>query len=460
VEKVCAVLLAAGDGKRMKSEKPKVLCEVLFQPMITWVADALAAVGVENCCAVLGAGHEQVRPVLPGHYSVAMQTERKGTGHAVMMAADYIRSGGFKDVVVLCGDVPLINPDDIKAAYAQHKTDGNAVTVFTVKLFDPTGYGRIVRQDGRVSAIVEQADADATTLEIQEVNAGAYWFNAEFLLAALGGMSASNAQGEYYLTDTVAAAVKQGKQIGGHSTRQTTAQGANDLKSLAELNCIAADDVIDTLLDAGVNIPFREQVVIGPNVKIGPDTTVLPGCILKGDTTVGSGCEIGPNTQLTNTAIGNGCKVISSFVDSSRVEEGATIGPMANIRPGCAIGPGVKVGDFVEVKGSNIGAKTSIAHLSYIGDSDVGTRCNFGCGIVTVNYDGTAKHRTTIGDGVFVGCNVNLIAPVTLGDGAYCAAGTTVTKDVPAGALVVGRVRQTVRENWNKGGVKFKKGKG
>ena len=459
VEKVCAVLLAAGDGKRMKSEKPKVLCEVLFQSMITWVADALAAAGVENCCAVLGAGHEQVREVLPSHYSVAMQAERKGTGHAAMMAENYIRSGGFKDVAVLCGDAPLIAPDDISVAYTQHKTAKNAVTVFTARMGDPTGYGRIVRDNsGGVSAIVEQADADTDTARIDEINVGAYWFDAEFLLEALKGMSASNAQGEYYLTDTVAAALELSRPVGAYTAHPDTALGANDRRSLALLNEIARKKVIDLLLDGGVDIPFVDQVVVGPDVKVGADTTILPGCILKGETVVGRGCEIGPNTQLTDAVIGDCCKVISSFVEASQVEEGASIGPMSNIRSGCLVGPGVKIGDFVEVKGSNIGAKTSIAHLSYIGDSDIGERCNFGCGVVTVNYDGNKKHRTTIGDGVFIGCNANLIAPVALGDNAYCAAATTVTKDVPACALVVGRVRQTVRENWNKNGVKFKKG--
>ncbi|MCL2856437.1 MAG: bifunctional UDP-N-acetylglucosamine diphosphorylase/glucosamine-1-phosphate N-acetyltransferase GlmU [Oscillospiraceae bacterium] len=460
MEKACAVLLAAGDGKRMKSEKPKVLCEVLFQPMIAWVAKALAGAGIENCCAVLGAGYEQVRGVLPAHYSVAMQHERKGTGHAVMMAEDYIKNGDFRDVAVLCGDAPLIASGDISAAYDQHKTEKNAVTVLTAKVSNPTGYGRIVRTDGKVSAIVEQADADEATVLIDEINAGAYWFNAEFLLEALKGMGTSNVQGEYYLTDTVATAIKLGRPSGAYTSHPDAALGANDRRSLAILNEIARKKVIDRLLDNGVDIPFAGQVVVGPSVEIGADTIILPGCILKGETVVGNGCEIGPNTQLTDAAIGDGCKVVSSFVEASRVDDGVSIGPMSNIRPGCHLGPDVKIGDFVEVKSSNIGAKTSIAHLSYIGDSDVGTRCNFGCGIVTVNYDGNTKHRTTIGDGVFVGCNSNLIAPVVLGDGVYCGAGTTVTKDVPAWALVVGRSRQTVREDWNKSGAKFKKGNG
>ncbi|MCL2580568.1 MAG: bifunctional UDP-N-acetylglucosamine diphosphorylase/glucosamine-1-phosphate N-acetyltransferase GlmU [Oscillospiraceae bacterium] len=458
MEKVCAILLAAGDGKRMKSQKPKVLCEVLFQPMITWVTNALAEAGIENCCAVLGSGVEQVRAVLPEHYATALQQERKGTGHAVMMAADYIKSGGFTDVVVLCGDAPLIKPQDIKAVYGQHKADGNAATVFVAHLSDPAGYGRIVRdKDGGVSAIVEQADADPKTQKINEINAGVYWFDAKFLLEALDGISTSNAKGEYYLTDTVGAAVKGDRRVGAYTTHFTAAMGANDRLGLSALNKMAQYYVLDRLLSDGVDIPFRDQVVVGPNVKISADTTILPGCILKGDTTIGEGCEIGPNTQLTNTVVGNGCKVVASFVDSSQLEDGVSIGPMANIRPGCVIGQKVKIGDFVEVKSSVIGAKSAISHLSYVGDSDVGEGCNLGCGIVTVNYDGKNKHRTVIGSESFIGCNTNLIAPITLGDRVYCAAGTTLTEDVPSEALVIGRCRQTVKENKNKDGLRFKK---
>jgi len=441
----------------MKSAKPKVLCEVLFHPMILWVADACAGAGIENCCAVLGAGHEQVRPVLPAGFAVAIQEQRKGTGHAVMMARDYIKNGGYEDVAVLCGDVPFVTAHDLESAYRQHKAQENAVTVFAAKVENPTGYGRIMRSAVGVSAIVEQADADADTLKIDEINAGIYWFGARFLLDALGEMSTDNAKGEYYLTDTVAIAVKQGRKVNAYSAHPDAALGANDRRSLSLLSEIARGKVIERLLEDGVDIPFPDQIVAGHKVRVGSDTTLLPGSILKGQTTVGSGCEIGPNTQLTDCIIGDGCKVISSSVQDSKVEDGVKIGPMAHIRPGCRVGRGANIGNFVEVKNSNIGAQTSIAHLSYVGDSDVGERCNLGCGIVTVNYDGQKKARTTIGDDVFVGCNTNLIAPVTLGEGAYCAAGTTVTQDVPAGALVIGRCRQTVKENWNRQGMKFKK---
>ena len=457
MKNVCAVLLAAGDGKRMKSESPKVLCEVLFEPMILWVTRACADAGIADCCAVLGQGHELVRPVLPERFSVVIQHERRGTGHAVMIAADYIRDGGFEDVAVLYGDAPFVTAQDLKSAYKQHKKEKNAVTVFSAKVKDPTGYGRIVRSGSGVSAIVEHRDADANTLKVDEINAGVYWFDAQFLLQTLKDITVSNAQGEYYLTDTVAAAVNMRARVNAYVADPDAAMGANDRRSLSLLNEIARKRVIDKLLDEGVDIPFTDQVVVGPKVRVGNDTILLPGTILKGETVIGSGCEIGPNSRISDSVIGNGCRIISSFVEASGIEDGATVGPMSNIRPGCKVGPGVKIGNFVEVKNSVIGAKTSIAHLSYVGDSDVGQDCNFGCGIVTVNYDGREKHRTTIGNSVFIGCNSNLIAPVTLGDRSYCAAATTVTHNVPDEALVFGRSRQTVKENWNKDGVRFKK---
>ena len=457
MKNVSAVILAAGDGTRMKSSKPKVLCEVLFHPMILWVTDACAGAGIENCCAVLGEGQEQVKAVLPGSFTTVIQQERKGTGHAVMMAGDYIKNGGFEDVAVLCGDVPFVTAQDLKNAYRQHKAENNAVTVFAAKVKNPTGYGRIVRSAVGVSAIVEQADADMDILKIDEINAGIYWFNARFLLQSLGRMSASNAQGEYYLTDTVADAVKSRLRVSAYAAHHDAALGANDRRTLSLLGEIARKKVIGRLLDDGVDIPFPDQVVVGHKVEVGSDTKILPGSILKGKTVIGKGCEIGPNTQIADCVIGDNCKIISSFAADSQMEDGVTVGPMAHIRPGCRFGRKVKIGNFVEVKNSNIGAETSIAHLSYVGDSDVGECCNLGCGIVTVNFDGSQKARTTIGDGVFVGCNTNLIAPVTLGDMAYCAAATTITEDVPAEALVIGRCRQTIKENWNTGGVKFKK---
>ncbi|WRS27030.1 bifunctional UDP-N-acetylglucosamine diphosphorylase/glucosamine-1-phosphate N-acetyltransferase GlmU [Oscillospiraceae bacterium MB08-C2-2] len=444
-----SVILAAGDGKRMGSAKPKVLCEVLFRPMIGWVADCCNAAGIEQNCVVLGNGADFVRPFLPFNFEAVLQQERLGTGHAASMARDFIREGDFDHVAVLCGDAPFITPDLLQEALTLHREQGNGVTVITARVADPTGYGRIRREGNRLAAIVEQADADEETLRIDEINAGAYWFRKDFLLRFFDAMGNDNAQGEYYLTDCVQAAARLGETAGAWlSPTADVALGANTRKGLALLNSIARERVLDKLMDAGVSIPFPDGIVVGDQVEIGPDTVLLPGTIILGKVTIGSGCEIGPNSHITDSVIGDGCRVISSYIDQSTIEENVKIGPMSNVRPNCHIKSGAKIGDFVEIKNSVIGSKTAVAHLTYVGDSDVGDRCNFGCGTVTVNYDGAKKYRTTIGNNVFVGCNTNLIAPVTMGDRSYSAAGTTVTQDVPPGALVIGRSRQKVIEGW------------
>ena len=450
MQKTCAVLLAAGDGKRMKSARPKVLCEVLFKPMIRWVADCCVQAGIPGNCAVLGFGAELVKEALPAGFKSVLQNERKGTGHAAMMAAAFIRECGAEDVAVLCGDAPFITPKDLLGAYELHKTQGNKVTVLSARVSDPAGYGRIVREGAGVTAIVEHGDADEDTLEINEINSGAYWFNAAFLLQFFENMQCHNAQGEYYLTDTVHFAVKGAEKAGAYVAHPHSVLGANSRKGLQELNRIARISVLERLMEDGVSIPFADGIVVGADVRVGRDTVLLPGTILRGNTIIGEDCEIGPNSYLENAVVGNDCRIISTFIESSTLEDGVKIGPMSNVRPGCHISAKVKVGDFVELKNSNIGEKTAVAHLTYVGDSDVGAGCNFGCGVVTVNYDGTHKCRTQIGDGCFIGCNTNLIAPVKLGDRVYSAAGTTITEDVPDDALVIGRARQTVKEDWCK----------
>lgn len=448
MESVCAVILAAGDGKRMKSALPKVMCQVLFKPMIRWVADSVVEAEVSNACVILGDNGEAVEAVLPEGFATAVQQERKGTGHAVMMARDYIQAGGFEHVLVLCGDAPFVQAQEITRSFQEHERAGNCLTVLTAEVENPYGYGRIVRSGQQVTAIVEQADADEATAQIREINSGGFWFQADFLLEALEHLKADNAQGEYYLTDTLSYAVGKNYRAGACIVSPEAALGANDRKGLALLNQAARERILDFHLANGVNVPFPEGIIIGPDVEIGPDTTILPGTVLRGKTSVGASCELGPNSYLENAVIRDNCRVLSTYVDSSTLESGVKIGPMSNVRPGSYLDSGVKVGDFVEIKNSNIGKKTAVAHLTYVGDSDVGEGCNFGCGVVTVNYDGANKHRTTIGDNVFIGCNSNLVAPVKVGNRAYSAAGTTITEDVPDDALVIGRARQTVKENW------------
>lgn len=450
IQKACAVILAAGDGKRMKSSAPKVLCRVLFKPMISWVSDSVRQAGIRHACVVVGtgAGAVQVASLLPGGFSTAVQAERRGTGHAAMMAADYIRAGGFSHVAVLCGDAPLIGAEELSRSFRQHLSEGNDCTVLAARVADPTGYGRIVRENGRVRAVVEQADAGEEIRLINEINSGDFWFRADFLLEALERLTDNNAQGEYYLTDCVSYGVENGYSVGACVVGSDAVLGANSRKALTALNRAALEKVLDRHMENGVDIPFPDGIVIGADVEIGPDTAILPGTILRGRTIIGSGCEIGPNSYLDSAVIGDNCRVVASYIDSSNLEAGVKIGPMSNVRPGSHIHEKVKIGDFVEVKNSTIGAGTSVAHLTYVGDSDVGECVNFGCGVVTVNYDGASKHRTVIGDHAFIGCNTNLVAPVKVGNRAYSAAGTTVTEDVPDGALVIGRSRQTVKENW------------
>ncbi len=451
-----AVILAAGDGKRMKSDRPKVLCEVLFKPMLCWVEDACRAAGIEEVYIVAGAQEELLKQAASPRCHFVCQSERRGTGHAAMMAAQAFAADG--DVLILHGDAPFISAQVIQDAYAQHREQQNALTLISAELDNPTGYGRIVRKDGAVCAIVEQKDASDEQKAIREINSGAYWFDAAFLRQALGLLTADNAQGEYYLTDTVAIAVAQKQAVDGYCCpdRMVTL-GANDRAQLLELNEIARRMVLAKHLENGVDLLCTDGILIGPEVEIAHDARILPGCILKGRTTIGAHAVIGPNSYLENATVGAYSEIKASYLTDSTVGEHATVGPFTQLRPNSHLGNGVKVGDFVEIKNSTIGAETSIAHLTYIGDSDVGSQCNFGCGVVTANYDGKKKYRTTIGDRAFIGCNTNIISPVQIGEGAYTAAGTTVDSDVPAGALSIGRVRQQIKQGWSDSNISFKR---
>ena len=392
---------------------------------------------------------DEVRAVLPAGCRTAEQAEKLGTGHAVMMAADFLEEHRDCSVLVLCGDAPFVDEKTIRGALQEHRENGHDLTVVAARLEDPTGYGRMIRdENGGLRAIVEQRDADEKTRLIQEVNSGIYWFEAAFLLDALNKLGTDNAQGEYYLTDTVAIAVAEQRPAGIYRAESPDViLGANSRRELARLNEIARRRVIDQQLDRGVNIPFPDSVVICPDTVIGRDTTVLPGCILR-RSRIGEGCQIGPYTMLTGCEVGEGACVEQSTGEESRVAGGARIGPYARLRPGSRIGERAKIGNFVEIKNSRIGEKTSVAHLSYLGDSDVGSEVNVGCGVVTANYDGKQKFRTRIGDRAFIGCNTNFIAPVSAGAGSVIAAGTTVTEDIPDDALAVGRAHQETKPGW------------
>ena len=444
-----SVILAAGMGTRMKSKMPKVLHKVCGKPLSKWVIDASKAAGADKVCAVVGHKAETVKEVLGDVCEFALQAEQKGTGHAVMQAIDVIKNSKG-EVVILNGDTPLITAETINKAIEYHKNNGNQATVITAILDDATGYGRIVRDnDGSVLKIVEQKDASEEEKKINEVNSGMYVFDAQSLVYALDKITPNNAQGEYYLTDTLEILLSAGKKIGGYAISDNDEiRGINDRVQLNEAEKIMQKRINEYHMRNGVTMRDPESVYIEDGVEIGNDTEICQNVTIKSGTKIGSDCVIGSGSMLDRAVIHDGVDVLSSVILESEVDEGTHVGPFAYIRPNCHVGKEVKVGDFVELKNSNIDDGTKISHLTYIGDSDVGKRVNFGCGTVTCNYDGKKKYRTTIGDDCFVGCNTNFVSPINVGDGVYIAAGSTITEDIPENSLSIARARQVNKEGW------------
>ncbi len=459
--KQCAVILAAGDGTRMKSARPKVMCEVLEHPMLGWVLDSVAEAGFrpEDVGTVVGNGARLVREYLSGRgfSQTFLQEERRGTGHAVMQALPLIEQS--ESVLILCGDAPFIDPETIRSSLEMHKKQKNDVTVVSAELENPFGYGRIVRgADGEFSAIVEQKDCTEEQKKIAEINSGVYWFEGKALAKALPKLTTGNASGEYYLTDTVEILRAGGGKAGVfRAANPDIVRGANSRADLLALNDTARRRVIEKHLDSGVEFVCTDGVVIGKDVRIGRDCRILPNTILRGKTTVGADCVIGPGCLIADCEIGNGVTLNQVQAYSSKVCDGAKAGPFVQLRPGTILHEGVKIGDFVEIKNSEIGENTAVAHLTYIGDSDVGRGVNFGCGCVTANYDGIEKFRTVIGDHAFLGCNTNLIAPVEIGENASTGAGSTITGNVPADSLAVERADTRIIEHWEKNSRRKKK---
>lgn len=444
-----SVILAAGMGTRMKSKMPKVLHKVCGNPLSKWVIDASKAAGADKVCAVVGHKAETVKEVLGDVCEFALQAEQKGTGHAVMQAIDVIKNSKG-EVVILNGDTPLITAETINKAIEYHKNNGNQATVITAILDDATGYGRIVRDnDGSVLKIVEQKDASEEEKKINEVNSGMYVFDAQSLVYALDKITPNNAQGEYYLTDTLEILLSAGKKIGGYAISDNDEiRGINDRVQLNEAEKIMQKRINEYHMRNGVTMRNPESVYIEDGVEIGNDTEICQNVTIKSGTKIGSDCVIGSGSMLDRAVIHDSVDVLSSVILESEVDEGTHVGPFAYIRPNCHVGKEVKVGDFVELKNSNIDDGTKISHLTYIGDSDVGKRVNFGCGTVTCNYDGKKKYRTTIGDDCFVGCNTNFVSPINVGDGVYIAAGSTITEDIPENSLSIARARQVNKEGW------------
>jgi bifunctional UDP-N-acetylglucosamine pyrophosphorylase/glucosamine-1-phosphate N-acetyltransferase len=447
------VILAAGEGTRMKSGTAKVLHELGGRSMLGHVVHAARALDPQHLIVVVGHGREQVTAhlkELDPEATAVVQAEQNGTGHAVRIALDGLEHLEGT-VVVLPGDAPLVTPAALTELVAQHQQAGAATTMLTARYPDPTGYGRVVRSGAEVLRVVEHKDADGDVLRIDEIATGHYAFAAGPLREALGKLSTDNAQGEEYLPDVVRIHKDAGLTVGGRiADNWAETVGVNDRVQLAIAARLLRDRINRHHMLAGVAILDPETTWIDADVVLEADATVLPQTQLKGTTVVRRGAVVGPDSTLTNTAVGEGATVRRTTADGADIGADATVGPYTYLRPGTRLGPGAKVGAYVEVKASEIGTGSKVPHLAYVGDATIGERSNIGAGTIVVNYDGREKHQTTIGDDVRVGSNSSLVAPVTIGDGAYTAAGSAITNDVPPGALGVGRARQRNIEDWVK----------
>lgn len=442
-----ALVLAAGEGTRMKSDLPKVAHAVLGVPMVTYVVEAARDAGCDRVVVVTGHRAEVVEELLAGVECVR-QDRQLGTGHAVMCARDSLQPDG--SLLVLSGDSPLIRAETIAALVRARETHGAAVAVLTAQVEDPTGYGRIVR-DGRggVSSIVEQKDCTPDQCGIDEVNTGTYCFDAAALFEHLDRLDTDNAQGEFYLTDMVSLFVTEGLGVTALVVEDPLETlGVNSRVQLAEATKVLQSRINTGHMLAGVTMVDPDLVWIGPAVEIGRDTEILPMTFLMGETRIGSGVTLGPDTRVTDSAIGDGAIVDSSVVVEAEVGEGAKVGPVAYLRPGAVLGKNSKAGTCVEIKKSTVGEGSKVPHLSYIGDATIGAGVNVGAGTITCNYDGFAKHKTVIEDGAFIGSDTMLVAPVTIGAGAVTAAASAISRDVAAGSLAIERCDQREIAGW------------
>ncbi|MDE0563794.1 bifunctional UDP-N-acetylglucosamine diphosphorylase/glucosamine-1-phosphate N-acetyltransferase GlmU [Exiguobacterium sp. B2(2022)] len=446
-----AVILAAGKGTRMKSKLYKVLHPVLGKPMVEHVVDQLDQIGVSRQIVIVGHGAEAVQDTLGTRVEYAVQEEQLGTGHAVQMAEAEL-AGKAGATLVVCGDTPLLTAETLEALLAHHEAQQAKVTVLTAIADDATGYGRVVRgEDGNVTKVVEHKDASETELAINEINTGTYVFDNELLFDALKQVGNNNAQGEYYLPDVISIAKEAGEVVAAHTapTFDETI-GVNDRVALSQAEAIMRKRTNERLMREGVTFMDPASTYISPDVVIGSDTIIYPGTVILGKTTIGSECVIGPNSDIRNSVIEDHAVVRQSVVTDSKIGEAAQVGPFAHLRQQAVLGANTRVGNFVEIKKSSFGDGAKASHLSYIGDASIGERVNLGCGSITVNYDGKNKFDTVVEDDAFVGCNVNLIAPVKVGKGAIVAAGSTITNDVPEEALAIARERQTNKEGYTK----------
>jgi bifunctional UDP-N-acetylglucosamine pyrophosphorylase/glucosamine-1-phosphate N-acetyltransferase len=446
------VVLAAGEGTRMRSSVPKVLHELAGRTLVGHAVAAAEALQPEHLVVVVGHGREHVAEHLAAtapEATIAVQDRQLGTGHAVACAMQALPE--LQGVVVVTyGDVPLLTPDTVTDLVARHVDDGNAVTVLTAEVTDPSGYGRIVRDaDGGVRGIVEHKDADPSVLEIREINSGIYAFDAAVLNACLARLNTDNAQGELYLTDVLGMARTDGRRVGAHPITDTwQTEGVNDRVQLAALYRELNRRVLERWMRSGVTVLDPATTWVDVTVRLGRDVVLRPGVQLQGATTVDDGAEIGPDSTLLDCVVGAGASVVRTHARGAEIGPECVVGPFTYIRPGTRLARRAKAGAYVEIKASTVGEGSKVPHLSYVGDATIGIGSNIGAATVVVNYDGVAKHQTVVGDYVRIGSDTMLVAPVTVGDGAYTAAGSVITEDVPPGAMAVARARQRNVEGW------------
>ena len=445
-----AIVLAAGEGKRMKSDTPKILHKAAGKALSEWVVDAAAQATGETPVLVVGKAADRVKEYFGERVHYALQSEPLGSGHAVMSASDYLEGDGY--VIIVAGDMPLIRSETLKRLAEVTSSRGLGASLLTATVSDATGYGRILRsENGGVIRIVEHRDATDEQKAIREINLSIYCFDRALLRESLKTLQPNNVQGEYYLTDCIADMSGKGHYIEAVACVDDDEwMGVNDRSQLADAAKKLRRRINRELMLSGVTLIDPDAVYIDASVTVEPDVTIYPGVTLEGSTAIKTGAVLYPGSRIANSTIGADTSVQNSVVIDSTVGENSTIGPYAYLRPHSIVGNGCRVGDFVELKNAQIKDGAKVSHLTYVGDGEIGEKTNIGCGVVFVNYDGKKKSRTVVGKNAFIGCNVNLVAPVTIGDGAYVAAGSTVTKDVEEDALCVARSRQTNIEGWAK----------
>lgn len=439
--RVGVVILAAGKGTRMKSDLPKVLHEVCGRTLLDWALSETALLASQSTVVVVGHQADTVTETCPDDVTAVVQEPQLGTGHAVQVGLAAL-DPSVDTVVVLPGDMPLIRPSSLRTLVDSHASAGSAATIMSVNLDDPTGYGRIVRSDGSVSAIVEHRDANDEELSIREVNTSVYVFDRQQLVDALTRVTTDNDQGEYYLTDVVGILVEAGASVEAVSVPEDEGLGVNDHSQLATATAEIVARINHHWMVEGVSITDPARTIIEPSVALAPGSTIHPDTWLKGETSVASGAVVGPQVDAVDSSIGTGATVRYAVMHEATIGDRAIVGPYTYLRPGAVLEEGAKAGAFVEIKGSTVGKGSKVPHLSYIGDTDIGEKSNIGAATVTVNYDGFRKHRTKIGSRVRIGSDTMLIAPVEVGDDAATGAGSVITKDVPDGALGIARSDQ------------------